>query len=342
MSAMNNSSRLMIRTAFVAVTMVGVLATAFGAWACSPGGNSGPAETLVLGYTRSEAAGLVYIAEDRGFFAANGVSVVSKYYDTGVGSLDALLRNEIDIAGTAETPFIGKVFGKEAISVYATLDKGQYMFLVGRKDRGIRTVADLKGKRIGLPRGTLVEFYLGRFLNLNGLKMQDMTLVDAAPQGCVEAMEGGDLDGAAVWNPYANQIALQLGEKAAVLRLQSNQPAYALAVARNDWIASHRGVLGRSLRAIVQAEQYLLENPANARAIVQKKMNYDDGVMDRVWSDNQYSLVLHQSLVAAMEDQARWMISNNLTSEKEVPDFLHYVHVETLKETKPEAVNILR
>lgn len=322
--------------------MVGILATVFGAWACSPGGYSGPAETLTLGYPRSEAAGLVYIAEDRGFFAANSVNLVSKYYDTGVGSLDALLRNEIDIAGTAETPFIGKVFGKEAISVYATLDKGQYMFLVGRKDRGIGTAADLKGKRIGLPRGTLVEFYLSRFLNLNGLKMQDITLVDAAPQGCVEAMARGDLDGAAVWNPYANQITLQLGEEAAVLRLQSNQPAYALAVARNGWIASHKGVLGRSLRAIVQAEQYLLENPASARAIVQEKMNYDDVVMERVWLENQYSLVLHQSLVAAMEDQARWMISNNLTSEKEVPDFLHYVHLETLKETKPEAVNILR
>lgn len=327
---------------FVALTLVGVLATVFGAWACSPGGYSGPAESLTIGYPRSEAAGLVYIAEDRGFFAANGVSAVSKYYDTGVGSLDALLRNEIDIAGTAETPFIGKVFAREKISVYATLDKGEYIYFVGRKDRGIETPSDLKGKRIGLPRGTIVEFYLGRFLSLNGLRIQDVTLVETAPQGCAEAMASGDLDGVAVWNPFANQVRLQLGDKGTLLRLQSNQPAYGLAVARNDWIASHKGVLGRSLKAIVQAEQYMLEYPAEARAIIQKKMNYDDGVMERVWLENQYSLSLHQSLVAAMEDQARWMISNNMTSERGVPDFLNYLHVETLKETKPEAVNILR
>jgi NitT/TauT family transport system substrate-binding protein len=44
----------------------------------------------------------------------------------------------------------------------------------------------------------------------------------------------------------------------------------------------------------------------------------------------------------ATEDEARWMITNNLTRDKQVPDFLNYIYVDGLNAVKPEAVNIIR
>jgi len=73
------------------------------------------------------------------------------------------------------------VFEKKNVSVHASLDKLQCVYLICRKDRGVEVADDLKGKSIGLPQGMIVEFYLGRFLELNGLKMQDLTLIDAVP-----------------------------------------------------------------------------------------------------------------------------------------------------------------
>jgi hypothetical protein len=46
------------------------------------------------------------------------------------------------------------------------------------------------------------------------------------------------------------------------------------------------------------------------------------------------------SLVTAMEDEARWMIINNLTSERTMPNFRDYIYTKGLKEVKPESVNI--
>jgi NitT/TauT family transport system substrate-binding protein len=43
-----------------------------------------------------------------------------------------------------------------------------------------------------------------------------------------------------------------------------------------------------------------------------------------------------------MEDEARWMIKNNLTREKQPLDFVNYLYVDGLKAIKPEAVNIIR
>jgi hypothetical protein len=43
-----------------------------------------------------------------------------------------------------------------------------------------------------------------------------------------------------------------------------------------------------------------------------------------------------------MEDEARWMIGNNVTNEKQVPDFNNYIYENPLKAISPEAVNIIR
>jgi hypothetical protein len=43
----------------------------------------------------------------------------------------------------------------------------------------------------------------------------------------------------------------------------------------------------------------------------------------------------------AMEDEARWMISNNLTPEKSLLDLMNYIYVDGLGAVKPEAVNII-
>jgi NitT/TauT family transport system substrate-binding protein len=41
------------------------------------------------------------------------------------------------------------------------------------------------------------------------------------------------------------------------------------------------------------------------------------------------------------EDEARWMIKNELTTEKKIPDFVNYIYADGLKTVKPEAVNII-
>jgi ABC-type nitrate/sulfonate/bicarbonate transport system substrate-binding protein len=42
------------------------------------------------------------------------------------------------------------------------------------------------------------------------------------------------------------------------------------------------------------------------------------------------------------KEEAQWMIKNNLTTEKSIPDFVNYIYVDGLKAVKPEAVNIVR
>jgi NitT/TauT family transport system substrate-binding protein len=96
------------------------------------------------------------------------------------------------------------------------------------------------------------------------------------------------------------------------------------------------------MKSLAQAESYIASHQDEDKAIVGKRMNFDAALLDIIWKRDQFYLSLEQSLIAAMEDEARWMIRNNLTSEKQVPDFGNYIYEGGLKTIKPEAVNIIR
>jgi NitT/TauT family transport system substrate-binding protein len=338
----HRTQRISTLTLITALAVLPVLV--FGSWSCSRQDYQGKAESITVGYPPFESATLFYIAEDQHFFSRNGVNVTSRKYDTGVATLAGVLKGEADIAvGIAEFPLVGRVLQKEKIRIIGNIDKAEFIYLVGRKDRGIEKVSDLKGKKVGTTFGTVAHFHLGRFLNLHGMNIKDITLADLkTPEEWVNAVVNGDIDAVATAQPYANSAKDGLGANAIVWPAQSSQPLHGLIISSDEWAAKHAELVRRVLKSLAEAEEYLVRHPAESRAIVQKRLNLDVAYIETVWSQNQFSLSLDQALVVTMEDEARWMISNNLTTEKQVPDFLNYIYEDGLKVIKPEAVNILR
>jgi NitT/TauT family transport system substrate-binding protein len=175
------------------------------------------------------------------------------------------------------------------------------------------------------------------------LNFSDVTLVDLkTPAEWVNAVGDGDVDAVATAQPYANSAKDSLGANAVIWSLQSDQPLYAQAISTDEWITAHPELVKRFLRSLLQAEEFTLNNPAQAKAIVKAQMNLTDAYVETVWTQNQFSLSLDQSLVSAMESEARWMMSNNLTSATHVPNFLNYIYFDGLESVKPESVNVIR
>ncbi len=302
-----------------------------------------PVESITVAYSPFELTALLWIAEDRHFFEDNGLNLTLRKYDSGAGSVEGVLNGEADISvGVTEFPLVGKAFQDAPVRVIGNIDKGDIIYIVAPKDRGIRNFSDLKGKRVGTTIGTVAEFHLGRFLTLHGMTLGDITLVDVkTPDGWVNAVAEGEIDAISTAQPYANAACVRLGDNAVFWPAQSGTPVFSLVASTDEWIAGHPVQAERFLESLVQAEEYTIMHPAEARAIVQKRLNLDAGYMDTVWEQNQFSVSLDQSLVLAMEDEARWMIRNNLTNATSVPDFRHYIHTESMETVRPGSVNII-
>jgi len=251
------------------------------------------------------------------------------------------LNGQADIAEAAEFPFVRAIFQKERICLIACNDKFENDYIVGRKDRGIMRISDLKGKRIGVALKTITEFYLGRFLALNGMNIRNVTLVDLTPAQYVKAISGGEVDAIIAWQPYIYRIEKEVSG-VVVWTAQSSQAVYGVFVCSSEWVRQHGDTVKHLLKSLKEGEDYLVHHPDEAKEIVRKRLNYDNSYLASIWPQHHFSLSLDQTLIVAMKDEAQWMISSNLTSEKVIPDFVNYIYIDGLKAVKPEAVNIIR
>jgi NitT/TauT family transport system substrate-binding protein len=330
------------RTVPTVLASLALLSTVLGSFSCS--GKSSQTQTLRLGTLSLETCTLIFVAEEQGYFQANDLVVETKYYDTGLGALNALLAGEVDLAvPVGEYAMVGKVIDGEAIQTIGAIGKTDYQMIVGRKDRGIGAIADLKGKTIGVISKTQEEFYLTRFLELNGIKREEVHLASVTLTNSVDSLVNGEVDAVILVPPYTQAARDELGGNAlSSWSVQASQLTHQLVIGRNDWVSRHHDLVLRFLGSISQAQDYLVHSPDQARSIVKKRLSGTDTDIDGIWARNQFGLTLDQSLIAAMEAEARWIMGNNLTTEKTVPNFYDYIYEDALEAVRPEAVNFIR
>ena len=121
-------------------------------------------ESIAVGVNLTQASIPLFVAEDQKLFTRNGLNASLKYYDTALKGVDGLLNSEVDIACPVSEYVLARAgLNNQKFQTIGCFDKVDYVVILGRKDRGIESVADLKGKKIGVIRGLVQEFYLGRF-----------------------------------------------------------------------------------------------------------------------------------------------------------------------------------
>jgi NitT/TauT family transport system substrate-binding protein len=323
------------------VIVAGLALTALMVTSCLKG-YSGPIESVVVGMQKQEWALPLAVAHEKRLFARNGVDVTLKIYDTGSGAMNDLVKgSEASIVLCSE--YILARNAGQKIQAIASIDMVDYTFLVGRKDRGIHAIADLKGKRIAVVRGTALEFSLGRFLELHGLRPRDVVVVNGSTfSQCGDMAVAGDVDAFISVDPFLSSAVSRLGDNAVSWGTQGSQLFYGLLVCRSDWIAGHGSAVERFLRAMSQAEDLILRHPEEAKVVAKKRLDFTDEAVARFWPRNAYSLSLDRSLIAALEDETRWMIDNHLITDTVVPDFMNLLSRRGLSAVKPEAVNLFR
>ena len=297
-------------------------------------------QQITIGSTHHEADTLIYIADEQGFFSANGLDVTIKDYNSGAAAVDGMLKSEVDVTTCSEYVIVQNAFKQNNVRTMGVISKSSVTRIIARTDRGILSVADLSNKKVGVPIGTLAQFNFGRFLDLRGMHDKPITIVNTAVSMSVDAIVGGEVDAVVTWEPYVSRIREKLGENVIVWFVDNEQPQLKNIISTGTWLEQHPDTALRILKSLAQAETFAINHPDQVKSIVQKRLQYDDEYMNLVWHQITFSLSLDYSLLTAMEDEARWMMANNLTSQTQVLDFTKYMYIDGLKSVKPEIVNI--
>lgn len=294
---------------------------------------------LSIGTSPYLVSGLIYIAEERGYFRDSGLNVTIREYDAGLFAIADLAEGKLDVATAADYAFAGRVLAGDPIVVAASIGTDDFHYLMTFRESGIAQGWDLRGRKIGVSKGTSGEFYLGRYLELHGLKPADVVMVDLPPARMLEALGDGSVDAVVTWPPAVHEIEGAFGDSLLIWPVQGGQMMYWLLILPEE---SDPVSTGRLLRALLYAEQFAQKHPEEAQRIVDRHMAASAGEQARSWERTRMSLSLDQSLLIALEDEARWMIRENMTPETRMPEYLSRLRYEWLDSVKPAGVRIIR
>jgi NitT/TauT family transport system substrate-binding protein len=348
---MNLKEGLMMKKVLVIVLIaVAIAAVSVGSYyiwknqSQKPEKYTGPVEKVRLGTsaTGPDLSLLISVAEDQGYFGSNGLDVVDTSLPNSLKIQQELNSGELDLGVSTEFAYLTTILGANPLKakIVATIDKGQTIKIIGRKDRGINQLADLAGKKIAVYKKTAQEYFLGTYFTANNLNLKDVQLVDLPPDKAKEAILAGDIDAAVMSEPYAHQTNKTLAENAVSWSVQGDTDFNWIVIGSNQFVSDHPKTLERFLTALVRAEEYVQKNPDKSQEILVKKFNLEQPYIVSVWSENKYSISLDQNLLNLMEAETRWSIANKLTTATEVPNYLNYISTDALKAVKPEAVTI--
>jgi sulfonate transport system substrate-binding protein len=230
--------------------------------------------TLRIGYQKN---GVLVIARERGVvereIAPLGLTVSWIEFAAGPPMLEAMSAGSIDFGQVGDTPPIfAQASGGHVVYVAGQPSTNGQGILV-RSDAGIRSLADLKGRRIGFTKGSSAHNVVLMALDRARLSYDDITPVYLSPPDAASAFASGNIDGWAIWDPYyaigqkhGGQILIEasalgkthsffIGNREFVAR-NTQVIRHTLAALENAarWAESHRDDVARSLAAITRLD----------------------------------------------------------------------------------------
>jgi NitT/TauT family transport system substrate-binding protein len=232
-------------------------------------------DKVKVGYLHTLAVdGQFWIAMEKGYFKDQGLEIEPIVFTSGIPLMQALSGGSVDVAimGAVIANFPSRGVGKVFLINDIEYDTAM---LFARPESGIKSIKDVKGKKIATVKGTTAHVFLHTALKKNGLDSnKDVEIVSMDMAGAVSAFISGAVPLVATWAPFHVQIRDKV--KGAVL-LSSAKDYYPQAAIMGGWVAAngfykdHKETLKKIIRAWAPANDYLLSKPDEALKLIHGK-----------------------------------------------------------------------
>lgn len=300
-------------------------------------------EKVTVGISKSFLSIPVYIAQKQGFFSDEGLDVTVKEYSSGKKATQALFAGAVAISTAADMPVVFESFKRQDFCTIATFTYSfPFVKIIARKDSGIKTGADLKGKKVGANRGTSSHFFLGVFLIHNRLSISDVEMINIRTVDLPAALKNNEVDAISVWQPYTQKAMQLLGDNAVELpSSEIYRTTFNFAVMK-IFAKEHPEILQKFLRAIDKAAAFIRKDREKTQEIIAGSFNLDKKMVSAAWDDFAFGISLDQALLVSWDNIARWAIKNRLVNKKQIPNYLNYICLDALEAVKPNSITIIR
>jgi sulfonate transport system substrate-binding protein len=227
-----------------------------------------------VGYLHTLAVdGQMWLADHLGAFAKHGIEPEFKLFQTGLEIFQAMIGGSLDVLSTGAviSNFPARGQGKMFLANAVEFATAQ---LWVREDQGIKSIADLRGKRIATTAGTTAHVFLNTALKANNLAASDIELLNQRMPDAVTSFISGAVPAVALWVPFNITVRDKVPTAKKLVDASAYYPQAAIMsgwATTADYHAKSREVLVRIVKAWSEGNEYLTSKSDEALEILQKK-----------------------------------------------------------------------
>jgi NitT/TauT family transport system substrate-binding protein len=218
----------------------------------------------------------IVIAQEKGFFAQQGVQVKATLNDSPTATDQLIAAFSGGKSGGALMPL------GDAISVSVNNPQTRIVAIVDTSDGAdaiiaqpeIKTIADLKGKRIGTKLGSFSEMFVIEALKANGLTPDDVMLTNTPAEQIVDRLQSQELQAGHTWEPFVSESKMQQ-KRVIFTSHQTPDLIPDILLFSEDVLRDRPQDVRAFIRAWFQAVEYWKANPKEGSALIARTLKLD-------------------------------------------------------------------
>jgi taurine transport system substrate-binding protein len=222
-----------------------------------------------------------WVGIEKGLFQKHGLGVLFQNFYASSGRMGSLVAGDLDVAATGSISAIALMAaGSKGFMAFATPDS--YATVEGIiANENIKTIADLKGKRIAAPFASSAHVLVLDILEQHGLDPEkDLTLLNLKVNEMPAAMGSGEIDACAAWTPHFNKLLNMPGNHLLVddtefglYKKYKLGPGPDLMVVRKEFAQKYPNTCKAFVKGYFEAVDMLINDPEESAKVLVKLTN---------------------------------------------------------------------
>lgn len=278
----------------------------------------------------------VYVAYRLGYLDEELSAVGAKYewksFKSGPLVNEAVAAGEADLGFMADLPaIIAKSTGLpiEVVSNVAYGEKG--IAVLAKADSPIKSVADLKGKKVAYATGSYAQHLLALLLSKEGLTLNDVQSVNLGAGDQPAALASGEVDAIVIWEQYISQLtsdgtAKVIADGTGVKR--GNMVTYAV----SDYANKNPKVIEAYIKALNRADEVIKNEPEKAAEAVAEDFGVNKELMLKIIPNFTFSTEFTEEDIAEIKNVKDFSLESGIISKDvDIDSFINKKYLDAIK-----------
>ncbi|MFI5029460.1 MAG: ABC transporter substrate-binding protein [Reyranellales bacterium] len=277
-----------------------------------------------------------YVAKEAGLFEKNGLDVTINTGPSGSAMVPFLVNNQVQAAyGSDLAGVINHQVDKNIVAVADGTYLAKWESVIGRN---IDSLEALKGKKVGVAFGTGAEIFWRRLLTQRKLDPAAFTLVNVEAPEMLAAIERGDIDAFAVWEPWPTRTLMSVKNTKVLATADGIYNNVNFIYMNRGWIEQNRATSEKFIKALCEANDVIEKDRTTATKQVAKFLKMPVELATELMPKLEFDMNWKERSLAAIKDSEHLLADQKKL--KAPLDYSQYVYLDLLKAVRPESIEI--